>query len=124
MAVAIFFWSWALYNTLSGYPDVTTSNLDFGVISFLAVWTISYRIYKKLRLSNLHGSVVVLTSTDKLLFFAACNLVGLNYLMGALGSMVRESYDNGVVYNVYCGIGAVGWWVNGIVGVRKMKRGG
>ena len=103
---------------------MTTSNLDFGVISFLSVWSICYRIYKKLRFSNLQGSVLVLTSGDRLLFFAACNLVGLNYLMGALGSMVRESYDNGVVYNVYCGIGAVGWWVNGIVGVRKMKRGG
>jgi hypothetical protein len=74
--VALFFWCWALKNTL----EMVIKYLDLGVISFGSVLLTSSYLYGALSAANGFGNIPLWTKT---LATASHVLVAINYLGGA-----------------------------------------
>uniref|UniRef100_A0A7S1QQY9 Uncharacterized protein n=1 Tax=Alexandrium catenella TaxID=2925 RepID=A0A7S1QQY9_ALECA len=100
--VALVFWSWALRNTI-------VSHFDLGVVSFLLAFAAAAN---GVRCSGLAEPAPI--TTQRWLFFGACSVVSVNYLLGCFVVKV------GTLLWVYMLVGVLLWLANGIFGFRLL----
>jgi hypothetical protein len=99
IAFALFFWAWALKNTMA-----LSGNLDFGVVSFGALVAMSSYV---LGMANA-GVIPPQKSVGGILFLVAPLVVALNYVGGAiLGFTVLERPG----FGIYCSVFVLVWIV-------------
>jgi hypothetical protein len=101
MIVALFFWSWALKNTVA----ITDGhNFDLGIVSFGTVLLTSSYV---LGMVN-GGTVPAKKSVGGVLFLLAPVFVAINYVLGAIlgfGMLQRP------IFGIYCVIFVILWLI-------------
>ena len=113
---ALFFWSWAVYNTIA-----RPFGFDLGCISFALVVVACIWLLFGIKLKNM-------TSQQIYFFVFSSCLVSINYLLGMIralddqgGGEGHRDSDNKKRYAIYCGIFSVVWLFLAIFFFRVLK---
>jgi hypothetical protein len=118
LVLSIFFWSWALYNTLA-----KPYGLDYGVISFLLTAITSFALLLSLNTSPPH----IRPSAPPALL-ASCLVVSANYVLGAVAALNGGGGGEGggddaylLRYAIYCCIFSFLWLSWGVFLFRRLS---
>lgn len=112
LSVSIFFWAWALKNTIG----MQASNFDLGVVSFGTTALTSTYL---LGVTSSSGGGPF-TSRTRVCLAASQGFVALNY---ALGSYLGFAMLGRPAFGIYCAIFVLIWIGVAVVGARLLKVG-